>query len=96
MALIEYPQLENIQNAWLEQKDQLDAKVALCYSLYTFEHDKSDVFCKVLEVTLLNPSYALITVITEGTMVNDDSSSNHLHQYPMISSQNILRDNVWN
>merc|ERR1719273_910375 len=25
--------------------------------------------------------------------MNDDSNSNHLHQYPMVSSQNILREN---
>ena len=68
--------------------------MALCYSLYTFEHDKSDIFCKMMAVTVFNPKTAEITVITEGTMVNEDSSGNHLHEHPMISSQNILRDNV--
>jgi len=84
----------NVQNEWYENVKDLDAKVALCYSLYTFEHDKSDIFCKMMAVTVFNPKTAEITVITEGTMVNEDSSGNHLHEHPMISSQNILRENV--
>lgn len=95
---IEYPQMENIENEIYEQEFGLDAKIALCYSLRSMALQKSDIFCKILEVTLWNDPteeasevLAEINLATDATRINTETLSNHRHEHPMISSESILR-----
>ena len=70
---IEYPQMENVENAIYEQEYGLDAKVALCYSLRDITLDKSDIYCKILEITLWDNQDTVdaeINLVTEEKMIS--------------------------
>mmetsp|Transcript_6761 Transcript_6761/g.11106 ORF Transcript_6761/g.11106 Transcript_6761/m.11106 type:complete len:641 (+) Transcript_6761:541-2463(+) len=92
---LQHPELENIGNEVYELENGLDAKIALCYSLKDLEWQKTDIFCKVLEVTLWDNEQTIvgeIDVITEDKPINPEAiGMHHHHEYPQISSESSLR-----
>eukprot|EP01083_Nonionella_stella_P136408 415075_1 len=75
--------LENIVN------DLYDPELALCYSLRDFENDKSDVFCRIVQISLRHSGdrvSANISVITQDTMINIVSQKHHQHEEPVLSA----------
>eukprot|EP01084_Bolivina_argentea_P306198 529070_1 len=88
------PVMENIVNQLYEYENGLDAKIAVCYSLKDIENDKSDIFCKIMEVSLWNSGERVsadISIVTEDTMINPGSENHHQHEHPALSSESILR-----
>eukprot|EP01083_Nonionella_stella_P225026 800457_1 len=92
------PQIENIENQLYELENGLNAKIALCFTIKDLIFDKSDILCKIFEISLWNNQdeggesiSANIEIITDAKMINDISLKNHRHEYPSISSESILR-----
>eukprot|EP01084_Bolivina_argentea_P232906 392422_1 len=72
----------------------MDAKVAVCWTLQSIHFSYSNVFCKVIEISLWddeNTISAEINIITTETMINDNNTLYHEHGHSRISQKSILR-----
>ncbi len=52
--IIQSPQIENIENQLYELENGLNAKIALCFTVKDLIFDKSDILCKIFEISLWN------------------------------------------